>query len=448
MSEHGGGSVRRDGGEDNINENGYVHRLMRIRCTHGSIDNYINLPKDHGVLAGQDQEPLLNANDHIAGEHIIHFGKCDSDENPERVFRKGLVGGLLGGPLLGGLVSDVLEKTGIMSFDCKPKTDEVWEETNDRNILEGAPAVLMKSCLTCRYGGIITLVPLDEYPQEDQAQQDENQEGETPQEEKPDPVREETDAVLQAAMDRIASTGEPGQQAVQEAQMYMAATAAATAADAAAQVCSAVTDSLPGTQGPSWMQAISCPLALMAENYAHNLAIPFAGPFLDSAGMIVSQGLMQEFRVGNFTVAQAGGGAVAVYNACKLLKGEETPPFADVVHDLESCGFLSNPYGMMPCGIADYLIREGCQVQMEATDIGEKMRAAGTGMLMYAAADAVRYVTCNAVDGDNFAFYNLPEGMGDAVQTMTEFESRVMAGGVLPLLGMTIAPKETEQEKR
>lgn len=442
MSEHGGGSVRRDGGEDNINENGYVHRLMRIRCTHGSIDNYINLPKDHGVLAGQDQEPLLNANDHIAGEHIIHFGKCDSDENPERMFRRRLFSGALG-----SFVADALEKTGIMSFDCKPKTDEVWEETNDRNILEGAPAVLMKSCLTCRYGGIITLVPLDEYPQEE-GQQEQPQEGEAPEEEKPDPVKEETDAVLQAAMDRIASTGEPGQQAVTEAQMYMAATATAAAANDAAQVCGSVGESMPGAGGPSWMQAISCPLGLMAENYAHNLALPFAGPFLDSAGMIVSQGLMDSFRVGNFTVAQAGGGAVAVYNACKLLKGEETPPFAEVVHALEPCGFLSNPYGMMPCGIADYLIREGCRVEIEAADIAGKMREAGTGMLMYAASDMVRYVTCNAVDGDKFAFYNLPEGMGDAVQTMAEFESRVMAGGALPLLGMTIVPKETEQEER
>ena len=122
MSEYGEGNMGQDSG---LNENGYVHRLMRIRCSHGSIDNYINIPTDHGVMAGEDQQPLLNANDHIAGQNVIHFGKCDSDENPERVFRKALVGSLLGGPLLGGLVSDVLEKTGIMSFDYKPKTDEV-----------------------------------------------------------------------------------------------------------------------------------------------------------------------------------------------------------------------------------------------------------------------------------------------------------------------------------
>lgn len=439
-----------DGGEDDaINENGYVHRLMRIRCTHGSIDNYINLPTDHGVLAGEDQEPLLNANDHLAGKHIIHFGKCDSDENPERMFRKGLVGGLLGGlvggplagALVGGLMSDALEKLGIMSFDCKPKTDEVWEETNDRNILEGAPAVLMKSCLTCRYGGIITLVPLDEYPQEKEGQ---GEEGETPTDEEHDYVKEETDAVLAAAMERIASTGEPGQQAVQEAQMYMAAAATADTATAAASVCNSMGDYFSPVYGPVWMQAISCPLLQIAENYAHNQSIPFAGPFLDSAGMIVNQGLMDAFKVGSFTVAQAGGGAVAVYNACKLLKGEEAPPFADVVHDMEPGGFLSNPYGMMSCGIANYFVKEGCQVALEVSNIAEKMKAAGTGMLMYAASDMMRYVTCQQVDENNFAFYNLPDGMGDMVQTMAEFESRVMAGGALPLLGMTLSQKGTE----
>ncbi len=56
----------------------------------------------------------------------------------------------------------------------------------------------------------------------------------------------------------------------------------------------------------------------------------------------------------------------------------------------------------------------------------------------------MRYVTCSAVEGDKFAFFNLPEGMGETVQTMAEFESRVMAGGILPMLGMTIAPQKAE----
>ncbi|MFR4440784.1 MAG: hypothetical protein ACLT46_13775 [Hungatella sp.] len=32
----------------------YITRLMRIRCDKGTMDNYINVDRDHGVLAGGD----------------------------------------------------------------------------------------------------------------------------------------------------------------------------------------------------------------------------------------------------------------------------------------------------------------------------------------------------------------------------------------------------------
>ncbi len=438
MSEHGGDG-RRDIGRDNeLNENGYVHRLMRIRCSHGSIDNYINIPTDHGVLAGEDQQPLLNANDHIAGENVIHFGNCDSDENPERVFRKGLVGGLLGGGLLGGLVSDLLEKTGIMSFKCTPKTDEVWEETNDRNILDGAPALLMKSCLTCRYGGNITLVPLDEYPEEDESEEPEEQSAE---EEEPDYVKEETDAVLAAAMERIAAAGETGEQAVQESQMYMAAAACADTAAAAASMCNSMVGSAV-TYGLTWMQAIQCPSQQGAENYASNQSIPFEGSFLNSSGMIIGQEAMSAFRINNFTVAQAGCGAVAAYNACRLLQGEAAPSFADIVYAMEPYGILNNTYGMMPCGIANYFVREGYHVDFEVSDIAGKLENAGAGVLMYAASGLVGYVTCGKTDENNFAFYNLPEGMDHNIRTFEELETGILEKGAFALLGMAISPKD------
>lgn len=66
---------------------------------------------------------------------------------------------------------------------------------------------------------------------------------------------------------------------------------------------------------------------------------------------------------------------------------------------------------------------------------------------MYAASGLVRCVTCNKTEGENFAFYNLPEGMGEAVQTIDTFKRQVMAKGALTLLGMTVSDKEkTELE--
>lgn len=134
----------------------YVTRLMRARCSKGTMENYLNVDLDHGIVVGADMQPLMNANDHVSGRHVIHFGCCESDQNPERMFRKGLVGGLLGGG-----IADALEDVGIMTCKCKPNTPNPWEFVNEDNIVEGAPALMVCSKLTCRYGGIIEIIDPD-----------------------------------------------------------------------------------------------------------------------------------------------------------------------------------------------------------------------------------------------------------------------------------------------
>lgn len=198
----------------------YITRLMRIRCSMGTMDNYINVGTDHGVLAGAEQQPVLNANDHTK-ENIIHCGNCESDQNPERMFRKGLVSGLMGpaGLLLGELITDTLEDIGIMTCKCKPNTPVPWIFTNESNILEGAPALTMDSKIACRYGGVIGFVPLDQYPPEEpeaMAEQEESTEEAVP----PDTVEAEVAAALEAAMKEIADTGEGGKEAVQRVEPF------------------------------------------------------------------------------------------------------------------------------------------------------------------------------------------------------------------------------------
>ena len=131
----------------------YVTRLMRARCSKGTMENYLNVDIDHGIVVGADVQPLMNANDHVSGRHVIHFGCCESDQNPERMFRKALVGGFLG-----GIVTDFLEDVGIMTCKCKPNTPNPWEFVNEDSIVEGAPALMVCSTLTCRYGGVIEII--------------------------------------------------------------------------------------------------------------------------------------------------------------------------------------------------------------------------------------------------------------------------------------------------
>lgn len=134
----------------------YVTRLMRARCSKGTMENYLNVDIDHGIVVGADVQPLMNANDHVSGRHVIHFGCCESDQNPERMFRKALVGGFLG-----GVIADALEDVGIMTCKCKPNTPNPWEFVNEDSIVEGAPALMVCSTLTCRYGGVIEIIDPD-----------------------------------------------------------------------------------------------------------------------------------------------------------------------------------------------------------------------------------------------------------------------------------------------
>lgn len=440
MSEQSIVIEQEQGLEPNPNDEIYVQRLMRARCTCGSMDNYLNIAVDHGVLTGEDQQPLMNANDHIAGENVIHFGNCNSDNNPERVFRKGLVGGLLGGPLLGSLVSDFLEDTGIMSFKCTPKTDEVWEETNENNIIEGAPALLMKSCLTCRYGGVITIV--QEEASEADAQDGEGED--TSEEKEVDTVQAETDAVLAAAMERISAARAPQESAEAEAQVSMVAATATTATAAEAAISSYCKGGMApsGVNEKAWAKPIECSPARSRENFEHNKAVPFEGPFLDNNKMIVDHTQMGDFRINNFTVDKVGGGAVAAYNAYQLLQPNNAPSFVDVIQSMEPYGLLNNPYGIMPCGIADQFIRAGFDVGYEVTDIGEKIKEASAGILGIATQECTHFVTCKPLGGGELQFFNMPDGLDKNVRTFSDLTTQMEGRSAFAFMGMTISEKK------
>lgn len=134
----------------------YVTRLMRARCSKGTIENYLNVDIDHGIVVGADMQPLMNANDHVAGKHVIHFGCCNSDQNPERMLRRAIVIAAIG-----EAAANALEDAGILTYKCTPNTPNPWEFVNEDSIVEGAPALMVCSTLTCRYGGVIEIIDPD-----------------------------------------------------------------------------------------------------------------------------------------------------------------------------------------------------------------------------------------------------------------------------------------------
>ena len=131
----------------------YVTRMMKAKCTCGSMSNYLNLPKDHGIIQADNDHPLMNANDHIADENIVHFGRCSSKMNPENI-ANGIASFVAPGL---SLINSVKKLVGCEGCKCRPKTVLPWVITNDDYIIDGAPVLTKDSTLPCFYGGIISI---------------------------------------------------------------------------------------------------------------------------------------------------------------------------------------------------------------------------------------------------------------------------------------------------
>ena len=102
-----------------MGEKAFQTRLCTAQCQYGSIkDQYINIPKDHGVYFQDTDHPLLNANDHVADKHILQFGRCTSKANP-----KNMAGDVLSSVIpvfgLAKLLKSVMKCEGCI---CSPKT--------------------------------------------------------------------------------------------------------------------------------------------------------------------------------------------------------------------------------------------------------------------------------------------------------------------------------------
>lgn len=102
----------------------YIPRLTMSRCSAGSAPMPLMCAKDHGVILYSSATPLLNANDHMPGENILIYGVCAITHGP-----------------------------------CKPQTASLaWKNVNEKHIIEGAPALMENSTLTCKLGGVIQII--------------------------------------------------------------------------------------------------------------------------------------------------------------------------------------------------------------------------------------------------------------------------------------------------
>lgn len=131
----------------------YAYRLLKAKCSCGdkTFTQYLNLPEDHGVYFQNEEFPLLNANDHVAGEHILGFGRCTSRKRCNDSIAANLIGDMLLTPGVNGLIQD------FIGYRCEPMTIVPWRFADENYLIDGAPALTVKSELSCYYGGTITI---------------------------------------------------------------------------------------------------------------------------------------------------------------------------------------------------------------------------------------------------------------------------------------------------
>lgn len=361
----------------------YVTRGMKAMCNCGTAPkgNYLNIVVDHGVVVGPEQQPLLNANDHTT-DTVIGFGNCKSGANPKNQLQKGIMSALFGGSPLaiivtavtGKGVGDILADIGLISCKCEPDTPQVWQNCDEEHILDGAPVLTKDSFLSCRNGGIITI--MEEETDQGIAVSATGGEAAETTEESVDVVDNRAQEALAAAMEKIST-------AVPAAEASEAATAAGgnTGLEPTAQSPAAAVEMLAMAAMSTYsaatasrvMSALGLANAAMtplkmtpaqrAEEFVQNQTATVPPDALNEQGLIMDLSQLDGFRMFQQPASLSAGGAVAAYNAMRAVSPQAAPSFAEVIYGMEEYGGVQTPNGVFSPGISDFLIKQGYGVQ-------------------------------------------------------------------------------------
>ncbi|MFI3172760.1 MAG: PAAR-like protein [Eubacteriales bacterium] len=418
----------------------YVYRLMCARCDCGTMDNYLNIKKDHGILVNEDMQPILNANDHT-NDNVIHFGDCNSDCNPELYLRKGLFT-MLGGPT-GFLLGEALDKLGVMSIKCKPQTPNPWEFTDETHMIDGAPAITLQSELSCKNGGTITIAPLNADSTEEDLELPSDIDEPIEEEHPLTIVTNGINATLEDAFSKIQQTGEVDasiEEKVKAALIVSTVLPPQYTQEEISRLMSIFPEDFNFEQG-----ILSVTTEQKIRNYNHNFAQDLP---TDADGMIIDQSQFSNFVSGNTTMNATGCGAIATYNVLKMINPNEEINFAHVVYYLEPYGIANGAFGTIPFGVTHYLNAQGYNVELVygVENIVEKAASADAAIAVYAYGDNISNVGAhytafqpyNNFDTQEFIFYNDDYGVQNHLRTEEEWikdlEGKKVIGDALAII--------------
>lgn len=134
---------------------GYVTRNAVIHCDCGNTNIRLDAYEDHGVIAA-NSEPVLTCDDCQANINIYRFGLCAAEEKYGKLSALRPSG------------EKEMNEEGIMCYRCMPVLAEKWKQKGSDLLIgdagsgEFTEALKAGAYLTCRYGGLITIIELAE----------------------------------------------------------------------------------------------------------------------------------------------------------------------------------------------------------------------------------------------------------------------------------------------
>lgn len=329
------GLMQKPIGED-VEKKEYVKRLNVAKCIYGSMEyQYLNLPKDHGIYYQDQEYPLMNANDHEGAKHVMQFGRCTSEENPKNVLSNALS---QVSPVF-ALIDKAKKAMGSDGCKCKPRTLSSWQDTDDFNRLDGAPAILDCSQCQCIYGGVITIT---EMPEDDSQKQSNEEQSDQEKEEQAQEPKDILDTLPSSMADKIRDMNASHDMQSDSMDWY-------------------------SDHADTFAQDYGCTPGISAQNYRANQSQVISASCLNEGGYIVNTAGLSNFNVAGSNAAAIGGGCAAAYNALMAL--DMPLPFADVIQGIEDCqsvpGFIDQgPMPVSMCGMRDCMQKLGCLTEV------------------------------------------------------------------------------------
>lgn len=305
----------------------FVYRVMCAQCDQGNMEQYLNLPQDHGVYFQNVDQPLMNANDHDGNKHILQFGRCTSSKNPANLADT-VMSAIPGLSWIDKQLDKVQEALGCDGCKCQPLIINSWKDGDEANRLDGAPAITNDSKVFCVYGGIITVKEMEANTEESQP----SQESQEPQEKAP------LDTLPEAMRDKILQGN-----ANAMAEYESAVNDLMNMGDSLGGVPDSVMALIEGTEqwyrdNPTeFIDNYQVSEEISDQNYLYNSTQVIDPAALTEDGYIANNALLSNYNVANSTADRIGASCAASYNLMRAISDKpEYLRLSDVIRDMES----------------------------------------------------------------------------------------------------------------